>query len=266
MQIFEACELKDFPYMELKEVIEGETVRDIINDTNEDKVFLLIDHDIKRIWLYSGAQSSFKVQVYGGILATEMRKQLRLFYRIFSLNSISKDSKEYAEVMDKVIGGGRAQVIKKEDFPKMDNINIGPELSIHPGLKVKKAIETLDELPQPENFLKKFRIIGDDIYTDEFITEKFMQDDETKVFPKKMGRLNRGFTFFSDRKYSTRLIVKERKVQGIEIYIKMDDKSEPLELKVPIIFEEKFGPKGSFDSIVKAFHIPDKPPENEESH
>ena len=264
MQIFEAVELKGHPYMELKDVIEGEIVRDIIYDTNQNKVFLLVDHDSKRIWTYNGPQSPFKLQVYGGILATEMRKQLKLFYRVFSLNSIAKDSKEYIEILDKPIGGGRAKAIKKDDLPNLKKANIGPELSIHQHLNVKKAFETIDELPQPENFLRKFRIIADDIYTDEMIPESFMQEDTFNVVPKKMGRLNRGFTFFSDALYSTRLIVKDRKVQGIEVYIKKDDQKEPLELKIPIIFEEKFSPKGDVETIVNAFQIPDELPENGE--
>jgi len=245
MQIFEACELKDFPYMELKEVIKGETVRDIIYDTNETKVFLLLDHDSKRIWTYNGPKSPFRIQIYGGILATEMRKQLKLFYRIYPLNTISRDSREYLELLDKGIGGGRARIITKEDFPNLENINVSGDLSIHPGLKVKRAIEDMDEMPQPENYLRKFRIIGDDIYTEEEITEKYMQEENINVVPKKMGRLNRGFTFFSNAIYSTRLIVKERKVIGIELFIKKDAQMEPLELKVPIIFEEKFSPQGT---------------------
>ena len=80
-----------------------------------------------------------------------------------------------------------------------------------------------------------------------------------------MGRLNNGFTLFTDHNYSTRLIIKDRKIQGLELYIKKDDKSTPLELLVPVIYEEKFNKPGSLEDLIRAFKIPDQlPKENME--
>ena len=83
MQIFEVIELKEYPYMETREVVQGKIVGDILNETSVERVFLLVDHDTKRIWTYNGPHSSFKVQIYGGILAGKLRQQLKLFYMIF---------------------------------------------------------------------------------------------------------------------------------------------------------------------------------------
>ncbi len=74
MQIFEVVELSEFPYMETREVTQGQTVSDILNETNIERVYLLVDHDIKRIWTYNGPKSYFKVQIYGGILASKLRQ------------------------------------------------------------------------------------------------------------------------------------------------------------------------------------------------
>ncbi len=93
MQIFEVIVLKEFPYMETIEVVEGTTVGDIINNDSNNKVFLLVDHDTKRIWTYNGPQNSLKKQIYGGILAGKLRQQLRLFYRNHSLNMYSNSDK-----------------------------------------------------------------------------------------------------------------------------------------------------------------------------
>jgi len=69
LQIFEALELREFPYFLTVDVEEGERVGDIITDLNIRKVYLLIDHDTKRIWTYNGSNSSLKLQIFGGILA-----------------------------------------------------------------------------------------------------------------------------------------------------------------------------------------------------
>lgn len=76
-----------------------------------------------------------------------------------------------------------------------------------------------------------------------------------------MGRLNNGFTFFKDYNYSTRLIVKEKKVQAIELFTRKDDKLPTLELKIPIIYKEKFSKVGSLDELINAFQIPDQLPD-----
>ena len=147
MQIFEVLEIVGFPYMETKEIITGEKVRDVLSEENAEKVFLLVDHDDKRIWTYNGDKSPFRLQIFGGILGVELRKQLKLFYRVFSLNSFSKDSKQFTEVMDKLMGGGRAQPITVDDFSgPMAMDNISGDMSVHIGLNANKAIEEIDEL------------------------------------------------------------------------------------------------------------------------
>lgn len=71
-----------------------------------------------------------------------------------------------------------------------------------------------------------------------------------------MGRLNNGFTFFDDRNYSTRLIVKKEQLQAIELYVNDDDKPRLLELTMPVIQEEKFSTPGKIESLIEAFRIP----------
>ena len=110
-------------------------------------------------------------------------------------------------------------------------------------------------------------IIGGNIFADEEITEAFVKGEINVIRPVKLGRLNNGFTLFRDHNYSTRLIIKDRKIQGIELYIKEEDKSPPLELKIPVIYEEKINKPGSIEKLIKAFQIPNQLPEdnNEEA-
>lgn len=262
MQIFEVIELAEFPFMETREKVDGTTVSDIINDSSYDKVFLLVDHDTKRIWTYSGPQSSLKIQIYGGILAGMMRQQLRLFYRVYPLNRYSKTDKEFQQLMNKQIGAGRAQVIQEKDFTKPTPDKYVVDTSLQ-GTNLKKALEYIEEFPPPENLSRRFMIIGAHIFTDETCTESFVKEEKTTVKPVKLGRLNNGFTFFEDHNYSTRLIIKDRKIQGIELYINKDEKPSSLELKIPIIHEEKFSKPGSIKTLTDAFQIPDEIPEED---
>ncbi len=265
MQIFEVITLKEFPFMETREVLQGQIISDIINDVSIKRVFLLVDHDTKRIWAYNGRQSSLKVQIYGSILAEMLRQQLKLFYRVSALNMYSSEDNVFKEIFENQISGGRAKPINKSDFSKPSPDKYGVNVSIS-NPKAKEAIEYINQIPQPEDFIRRFMIIGGTIYTDEEITESFIREEKTIIQPAKLGQLNSGFTFFQDHNYSTRLIIKERKIQGIELFIYKTDKSSPLELKIPIIYEEKFNKPGSIDTLVKAFKIPDQLPEQNQNH
>ncbi|MFX0005404.1 MAG: hypothetical protein ACFFA7_01410 [Promethearchaeota archaeon] len=263
MQIFEVLELAEFPYMETQEIVEGQNVSDILNEENNDKVYLLVDHDTKRIWIYSGSQSPLKLQIYGGILAGMLRKQLRLFYKVYPLNLYSREDKEFQELLSKPIGGGRANPIVKQDFPDPTPNNIMADVSIT-NPKINKAIEYVNELPNPDNLLRRFMIIGGSIFTDEEITDSFLKEENTSFKTIKLGRLNNGFTFFQDHNYSTRLIIKERMIQGIELFVHEDDKSPVFKIDIPVIYEDKFNKPGSMKSLIKAFQISKQIKENEQ--
>ncbi len=54
-----------------------------------------------------------------------------------------------------------------------------------------------------------------------------------------MGRLNNGFTFFNDRNYSTRGVVKNRSIQGIELFVHDYDKMPVVQIKSPTLLMKK---------------------------
>ena len=261
MQIFKVVELEEYPYFKSVEVSEGAIVKHIINGDNDKNAYLLVDHDKKKIWTYNGPKCSFKKQIFGGILAGMLRVQLKLFYRIFFLNELPKDTDLFQDILEKPLGGGRARALEIEDFPEQAQDD--PEAtvpSVHEFLNINRAIELINEIPSPppEVFSKKFMLIGGNIYREEESTEAFIQEDKTEINPVKMSRLNNGFTIFKDYNYSTRLIVKEKKVQGIELFTRKDDKLPTLELNIPIIYEEKFSNVGNMEDLINAFQISDE--------
>lgn len=257
MQIFEVLELREFPYFLTVKVTEGETVRDVLNDYNSHKVYLLVDHDTKKILTYNGPISSLKLQIFGGILASMLRKQLRLFYRIYPLNIYSREDLEFQEILDKPLGEGRARSIEKSDFPDPTTTSTTGDLVIH-NPRLKKVVETIKEYPLPEDYKRIFVIIGGILYSEEDITELFLKEEKIKREFVKMGRLNNGFTFFNDRNYSLRVIVKDRAIQGIELFTPDYEKYDSIKLKVPVIPEEKFNKPGKIDSLIESFNIPEK--------
>ena len=261
MQIFEVVELNEYPYMMTKEIYDGEIVRDVIKD---DKVYLMVDHDLNRIWTYNGYKSSFKLQMYGVKLAEMLSRQLMLKYNIYPLNRFTEKDERFQELMEKSLGGGIAQAIGKQDFLEFaDGFKVKADVKIIPDINVKNALEYINEIPHPEKFIRKFMIVGGNIYTDEEITESFITVEKTIEIPLKLGRLNRGFTFFSDYNYSTRVIINDRQIQGIELYIHEKDKAKIpiLKLKIPIFSEERFSNAGDISNVETAFKIPDDVPE-----
>jgi len=256
MQIFEVIEIREYPYFLTVDLSDGEIVRDTINDLNSHKVFLLVDHDAKKIWTYNGINSSLKLQIFGGILAGMLRTQLRLFYRIYSMNRFSTEDPEFQEILNKPLGEGRARSIDKSDFPAQPEKSTTEDILIH-NPRLNKALESIKEYPNPSGFKRSFLIVGGTLYSDEEVMESFLKDEKVSIEEVKLGRLNNGFTFFNDRNYSIRVIVMNRTLQGIELYIPEDENLPIIRLKTPVIKEEKFSKPGNIEKVLKAFQIPD---------
>lgn len=260
LQIFEAIELKKVPYMETKEINEGGTIREILfNSDNEQKAYLLVDDDLKRIWTYNSEKCSFRLQIYGNILAHMVSRQLRLFYRVYPLNIYNINDQKFQEILDKSISGGRTKPIGEDDFKSPTyGMNVGPDISVIQAIDVHKAIEYIEDIPKPEDYIRKFLIIGGNVFTDIETTESILAEEKSVRKPLKLGRLNRGFTLFDDA-YSLRLIVNNRSVQGLELYVDKNSKPKALDLNIPVFEEERFSNAGNIDVLLNSFQIPDDP-------
>ena len=261
-QIFEVLEVREFPFFVTIEIDDVSKVEDVINFMNSRKVYLLVDHNKKKIWTYNGRNSPFKLQIYGGILAGMLRKQLKLFYRVYPLNMYSTEDPEFQEIMVQTVATGRAQPINKKDFSKAIIDGTVGEILIH-NPKFSKAMEVINSYAKPEDLNRIFLIIAGNIYSEEETPEAILKEEQysTKLVP--MGRLNNGFTFFNDRNYSTRIIVRNRSIQGIELYGNSYENIPSLRIKSPIIHEDKISNKGDMDTLMTAFQIPDSLPDVE---
>lgn len=263
MQIFEIIPLEEYPYLATEEIADKGTVKEVIFDEeNEEKAYLLVDHNLKKIWTYAGPKSSFKLQIYGGVAAQFLRRQLRLFYRVFHLNELSIENKRFQEILDMEIKSGRAKPLQEEDFPEASSeTDISSYLNIQSNLNVRKSLEYLEELPFPDEFKRKFIIVGNKIYTEKKEPKSFILEERSKETPELVAQLNSGFTFFGDRNYSTRLSIKARKIQGIELFVNEEGEIPPMELKIPVIHEEKFSKSRDISNLEEAFQIPERIPQ-----
>ncbi len=256
VQVFEAIEIREYPYFLTIEASDGELVKDIVNYTNSHKVFLLVDHDTKRIWTYSGPKSSLKLQIFGGILAGMLRKQLRGFYRIHSLNRYTPEDNEFVEILNKPIGEGRATTIEKDDFPSQPEFINENQISIKTP-KMNQALEEINQYPIPSDYDRIFLLIRNTIYTEEEIVESILTERKTAKKEVKLGQLNNGFNFFNDRNYSVRFIVKHNEIQGLELFVPKHEEIPLVKLKTSVIKEVKYSRTGDMNSLVKAFKIPE---------
>ncbi|MHA1350290.1 MAG: hypothetical protein ACTSPZ_05560 [Promethearchaeota archaeon] len=254
-QIFEVLEVREFPYFVTIEIDDVSKVDDVINFMNSRKVYLLVDHNKKKIWSYNGQNSPFKLQIFGGILAGMLRKQLKLFYRVYPLNMYSTENPGFQEVMEQSIGPGRARSIGEKDFSKTVIDGTVGEIMIH-NPKLSKAMESINSYAKPETLKRIFLIIAGNIFSEEETPEAILKEEQYSTNLVKMGRLNNGFTFFSDRNYSTRIIVRNRTIQGIELYVNSYENLPSLRIKSPIIHEDKISNKGNMDKLNAAFQIP----------
>ena len=125
-------------------------------------------------------------------------------------------------------------------------------------------METINSYAQPEDLKRIFLTIAGNIYSEEDIPEAILEEEKHSTNLVKMGRLNNGFTFFSDRNYSTRIIVRNRTIQGIELYVNNFENLPSLRIKSPIIHEEKISNKGDMDTLMKAFQIPESLPDDDD--
>lgn len=257
VQVFEAIEIREYPYFMTVEASDGELVKDIIKDTNSHKVYLLVDHDTKRIWTYNGPNSSLKLQIFAGILAGILRKQLRGFYRIHSLNQYTQEDNEFKEILNKPIGVGRATTIEKDDFPSQPDFKNESQISIKTP-KMNQALEEINQYPIPSNYERIFLLIRNTIYSEEETVESILTEKKVAKKEEKLGQLNNGFTFFNDRNYSVRFIVKHNQIQGLELFVPKHEEIPLVKLKTPVIKEVKYSRSGDMKSLIKAFKIPEK--------
>lgn len=268
MQIFEIIPLEEYPFLSTEEITDKKKVEEVLLDEeNMDKAYLLVDHNLKKIWTYAAPKSSFKLQIFGGVAAQLLRRQLRLFYRVFHLNELSIEDKRFQEVLQTEIKPGRATELQKDTFPERSSeIDIISYMNVQSKLNSRKALEYLDELPHPDGFKRKFLIVGNRIYSQKEESQKFLLEQRTKKKPELAAQLNPGFTFFGGKNYSTRLSIKERKIQGIELFVKEGDQSPPMEINIPVIYKEKFSKSHNVKDLEEAFQIPDKyPDQNQKS-
>ena len=173
-QIFEVLEVREFPYFVTIDIDDVPIVGEVINVKNSRKVYLLVDHNKKKIWTFNGRNSPFKLQIYGGILAGMLRKQLKLFYRVYPLNMYSTENPEFQEVMEQSIGPGRAQSIGEKDFSKTAIDGTVGEIMIH-NPKLRNAMEVINTYAKPEDSNRIFLIIAGNIYSEEEIPEAILK-------------------------------------------------------------------------------------------
>jgi len=111
------------------------------------------------------------------------------------------------------------------------------------------------EFPQSDDYILRFMITEGNVYTEEKNVVSFIKEEKDIKHLFHLGRLNDGFTFFDDKSYTMRLVINKGNIHIIELYIPKNNKTDSLELKVPLLQEARFSRSNSLDSLIKSFQI-----------
>jgi hypothetical protein len=225
---------------ELREIKEDKAIREHLKN---DSVFLVVDDDEKRIWIWKGSNAPVRQKFISARAATQMREERGLMYKVNS-----EDEGDESDEFIKGIGETpkpRPQ-IKKPPLPKVESekpilrptvepqINTKPIISPsntsitqpqvtkpEPTVELKKydhnsIIKKLDEIGIPHGFERELLIVGNEVYNVIEKTSKFLGKKEiNKILEKApMGTVPEGV--FLAEEYTPRVIIDKGNVMAIE--------------------------------------------------
>ncbi|MHA1144654.1 MAG: hypothetical protein ACTSRW_07950 [Candidatus Helarchaeota archaeon] len=139
MELFEA-----FPDGELQFVIQACLLKDIINEENLDKVFLILNHAGREAWIWIGPKAQVQKKFACARAARRIISDRRLSYRIRTADGYGDEPKEFKSLLDCSL----RTAMRKE----------GPPLEI---LKLQRY---LLRTPVPEGMRREACIIGNKMY------------------------------------------------------------------------------------------------------
>jgi len=111
------------------------------------------------------------------------------------------------------------------------------------------------EFPQSDDYILRFMITGGHIYTEQKKVVSFIKEEKAVKQLIHLGLLNDGFTFFDDKSYTTRIIFNKGDIHTVELYIPENNKTDSIELNIPLLQETRFSRSNSLDSLIKSFQI-----------
>lgn len=253
----------------------GIKVRDVFTPL---RVILLFDHSNRTLYILKGKKSALVLYFIGLRLAQVYRNHFHGNYLIKDVN----DDAELIRLLD-------AGLEKVWDLPEIYNSGLytddkghsvipqrsGPviplsdqdpawrerltleQMQIFKDVKVTVVLEHLKKLPEITNYHRDMILIGDTIYIPtEELTEFFQQRKLTQKFIK-LGQLPEGQFFMPG--YSTRLYIVNKRVQAIEFFRPLHQKSDIGHIGASILSFPPLEKPISDAEVYRAFQYPSEP-------
>ncbi|MHA1409218.1 MAG: hypothetical protein ACTSQY_02655 [Candidatus Odinarchaeia archaeon] len=223
---------------ELVEIKSKKTIREHLKS---DSVFLVIDDDKKRIWIWKGANAPVREKFISARAATQIREERGLMYKVNSedegdesdvfLKAIGETPKPRPEIKAPALKSTASSTpaattptVRKEPppaprrapsaAPVREQAASRPSPSKQPDYEA--IIKKLDEIGVPHGFERELVIVGSEVFT---MVEQTTQFLGKKQMAKKLERAPMGTVpegVFLAEDYTPRVIVDNGNVMAIE--------------------------------------------------
>ncbi len=273
MQLFRVL-----PSIETEEIREG-TLGDILENTPEG-VFIVIDTEHNKIWIYSGPKAPLPEQLIARSLANEYRAVLRLFFKLDDPFGVNHNI--FEKIKEKKLSGGKCEAIKRtpeeieQQEPESEENRTGllksmadavelsraREICVHKGViekvALKKLRRTLESIETPPYLERELILIEGKIFTPRTEPGSIIpKSTESTTKLVQTGTLQDGFFFLEGR--SCRLIAEKGRVVGVEVFIPKEA-YETVNLDVPVLYEDRLMYSRDIDLLKRSFKMPDHLP------
>lgn len=283
MQLFNVQDSGD-----VAEITSSQTIREHLKS---DSVFIIVDDDKKRIWIWKGSEAPVRKKFISARAASQIREERGLNYKVSS-----EDEGDESDSFLKAIGESPKHVeikkpplveekftekpytpVKTEGETAKEEVEpfIGSKETFHhieskravivkpdsESIETSSILEKLETIPLPRGFERELVIVGNNVYT---VTEHTIYFLGKKQIKKKLEKAPLGTVpegVFLAEDYVPRVIVNNGSVMAIEFLKKMESIEIPTEEVSSIRDELKY----NLSDLVDFFKIEIESGESDEN-
>ncbi|MEM2108979.1 MAG: hypothetical protein QW327_00580 [Candidatus Odinarchaeota archaeon] len=283
MQLFDVNDNGD-----LTEISDSLTIREHLKSGS---VFIIVDDDKKKIWIWKGTEAPVRKKFISARAASQLREERGLNYKVYSedegeesdsfLKSIGETPKhveakkppvtekktvEKTHAVSKPVGeelkrSVESTLIEKEVKETVEPRHTPVVKNVTESAETTSILEKLETVPLPRGFERELVIVGNNIYTVSEHTVHFLGQKQIKKRLEKapLGTVPEGVFLAED--YTPRVIVNNGAVMAIEFLKKMEAVEVPTEEVSSIRDELKY----NLSDLVDFFKIEIKGNESDEN-
>ena len=253
--------------------LEGNTVGDVLTDSH---VALIVDTTSREIYIYKGNKSALVLYFIALRLAKELKRVKRGFFSI--KKSIEPDLLESLRSKP-ITNGNSVPELKNPGLFETDEPPKAPadpskiqdieqdalwrerltpkEIPVFQNIKITKNLDDLKELPDVPEFRTEMVMINTSVFSYSEDLSSFLKGRKVNRRLVKLGNLPEGY-FFTEG-LSSRITIKQGRVQSIELLRKESDKkTQTGRINAPVLFIPRILTERSLNLIQDAFQRPEK--------